>query len=216
MHWIKGYGSDPQVQREVAGLRAEAFVAALLERGRRQHSDWQLWHGVLLVFEDGTASEFSVEVDHLLVTNTQVFVIETKWKSGTVIAQPTAAQWQVSTPHGSGTMRNALAQAKQTAKVLRQQWQLDVPVIPLVAIHGQSTRIEEGPGNVVEAENILQVLQAFDSTASAQHLKRSDIAELLYRHRRTTPEAMQAHIARVQQAQLKAENKQYVDSASLN
>lgn len=216
MHWLRGYGRDPAVQREVAGWRAEAFVVTLLERARRLHLDWQLWHGVLLVFEEGTSDEFSVEVDHLLVTASQVFVIETKWKSGTIVAHPTAAQWQVCTPHGNGTMRNALIQAKQTARVLRQQWQLDAPVIPLVAIHGQSTRIVEGPGNVVVAEDILQVLQAFDSAPSEHHSTPTGLAAHLHRHRRTSQQAMRAHIARAQQAQLKAEKKHYVDTASLN
>jgi hypothetical protein len=214
MHWIGQYARDPDVQRQMAGRKAEAHVQQVLERVAVDYPNSRVLHGALLVFQGGTAEEFSVEIDHLFVTPSNIFLVETKYKSGAITPTADAKEWRVIAKDGSAsTMRNALVQAKNSVNVLRRQISLPVKPIPLVVVHGAEVRLIDAPGNVITADRLPQAIAAFVMTATATI--DPEIVLSRVRAQIATDEAsMTRHVARAAQARERAELQTIVDSAS--
>lgn len=213
--WLEQYANDPDTQRLLAGEKAEQLVAELVDGYRDQSADAQSLHGGLFVFHPGSINEFSVEVDHLLVTRRNVFVIETKYKSGTITATAGAAEWKVETAAGDGLMRNALKQAKNAARVLQQQLSLPCDIVPVVAIAGNDVRIVDGPTNVVAAHDLPGTLHAFEFMQEMRIANPEHVLVQLRKHLSTDPAARQRHIARAEAARIRGEMAEIVQAASL-
>lgn len=68
----------------------------------------------------------------------RLYLLETKYKSGTIHADADAPQWQTICAQGiNGSMRNALLQAKNTALVLEPEVRLPCLLVLIVVIHGR-------------------------------------------------------------------------------
>jgi hypothetical protein len=215
LHWMERYARDPAIQKKMAGIAAERYVQRLIEEYRQDCPGSRALHGKLFVFHANTPEEFSVEADHLLITERNIFVIETKCKSGTVSAQVDASTWKVSSPHGDGDMRNALQQAKNAARVLQRQAALPCELIPLVAIKGNDVTIVDGPTNVLVAAHLINVLRAFEHGKPDPILDPASVTALLLPHMHDDPAAMARHIQRAKAAKARAQMTAIVNAASI-
>jgi len=161
------------------------------------------------------SNEFSVEADHIVITERNIFVIETKCKSGTISAGADSPRWKVSSHHGDGEMQNALKHAKNAARVLNREANLPCEIIPLVAIKGSEVQILDGPSNVSAAENIIAIMRAFEQSKPHPKLDPTAIQALLQPYISNDQTAMERHIERAQAARKRAEQAEIVAAASI-
>lgn len=207
--WIEEYSTDPDVQKELAGANAEKFVKKLIEATKKDYSAGRSLHNALFVFHKDTAEEFSAEADHILITRRNIFIIETKYKSGVIFADPDTPRWRTSSPHGDGSMRNALLQVKNTAKILSREFSLAEKIIPIVVIQGKNVSIAQGPGNVVAAHDLMCAIHAFEEHGESNpHLNPDDIAKKLLKHCASDSASLKKHISRIRE---KTEHMKSVD-----
>lgn len=208
--------SDPTIQMKLAGLKAETYVQKLLEKFLKESPDCRVLNGSLLVFKEGSTDEFSAELDHVLVTQRHIYVIETKYKSGTISANADSPTWNVSSSDREGSMRNALIQAKKSIALLRRELDISEPVIPLVAIYGKNVKVVDGPSNVVVADNLLSAIQAFETLPQRDFLLSPTAIEAKFLARTTAdPSAKERHIARANVAKAHHESAGFVQAASI-
>jgi hypothetical protein len=201
-------------QRRIAGHRAEVQVRRLVRQLARQLQARDL-HNVLLVVNRGQPDEFSMEIDHLLITRHNVFVVETKYKAGRVLVDEAAPEWKVEGAR-SGSMRNALLQAKNTCRQLRRHLNTSVAPIPVVVISSaQGTTVVSPVSNVVTPDGLADVITALDQNAPAGDL---DSGALLARIAETVDRsafARRAHNARANAARRRQEEDTIRHRASL-
>ncbi len=215
--WIALYSADPQVRRELAGKRAEATVKNIIELLRPAYAPCEALHGALFVFNRGTPNEYSVEADHILITAHNLFLIETKYKSGTIHADPDSPAWQTETGAGPGVMRNALRQVKNAARVLETEFADMPPIVPLVAIHGEDVMIVGGPGNVVNACELPQAIEAFEfSNQQRTALNPSTVLKALQSRVSTDAIDWERHVTRADAARYRAELREIVRTSSID
>lgn len=216
LHWLEQNYNDPHIQKIQAGHSAERYVQKIIEAAALRYPGSRSLHGVLFVFNAGTAQEFSAEADHILMTQNQLYLIETKFKSGTIHADPQTPQWQTVCAQGNkGSMRNALHQAKNTANVLKREAHLPCPMVPIVVIHGRETRIVDGPANVVNVVDLIKLLDAFELARQQGPIKPDEVATQLMQFATTESGALARHIERAEQARLRADLRTIVQSSSL-
>lgn len=215
IHWIGQYALDPDVQKKIAGINAERFVRSLIEDSHQHFPGALSLHGKLFVFNADMPNEFSVEADHILITERNIFVVETKCKSGTISAGADSPRWKVSSKQGASEMQNALKQAKNAARVLQRQANLPCEIVPLVAIKGSEVQVLDGPSNVSAAENIVDIMRAFEQSKANRILDPTAISALLHPYIRSDQTAMERHIERAQAARKRAEQAEIIEAASI-
>ncbi|SFB38155.1 Nuclease-related domain-containing protein [Collimonas sp. OK607] len=216
LHWMEKYSKDPAIQKKMAGIAAERYVQKLIEDCRKKELPVsRSLHGKLFVFNEHTPNEFSVEVDHLLITERNVFVIETKCKSGSLSAGADSPTWKISSPYGDTDMRNAPKQVKNATRVLQHQAALPCELIPLVAIKGNDVKIVDGPTNVLVAADLVNVLRAFERDKPQPTLDPASVTALLLPHMNDDPAAMKRHVERANAARVRAEMTEIVHAASI-
>lgn len=214
LYWMQAFASDPEVRRRSAGKKAEKYVMQLINANLHRYPDAASMHGPLFVFNEGKDDEYSIEADHVLVTQHHAYVIETKYKSGRVQAVADAIAWQTANERGQGSMRNALAQAKNSAKFLERECGLPNSCIPLVAIYGKDTEIVDGPSNVAVASEIIKVIDAFEMAATGARIHPTQIIDKLTQFETKDKAAFERHITRAARAGAKAERETIVRNAS--
>ncbi|HEY8100248.1 MAG TPA: nuclease-related domain-containing protein [Burkholderiaceae bacterium] len=213
---------DPDTAKLRAGKEAEDYVQALIDSYVQNNPTHQALHNKLFVFNAGMPNEYSAEVDHLLITQRNLFLIETKYKSGTIHAVHDAKEWRTVShanddgQQRSGEMRNALLQAKNTAKVLTREFSLPTKIIPIVAIYGNDVSIVNGPSNVVAADKLIDVITMFERHANGNtDLDVEDIATTLLGQCSRDPAALEKHKACAQGKGEQREIEQFVQNASI-
>lgn len=213
--WLEEYADSPDIQKINAGSQAERDVAVLLAQHQHRYPSSLILHGSLFVFNAGTKDEFSAEIDHLIITKSNLFVIETKYKSGTIFAVEDKQEWQVQGKHGFGTMRNALSQCKNTCRVLVKQFDLEFSPIPVVVIVGNDVNIAEGPGNVLALENLIPAIDGFDFNKKSAALNPEQILERISRFIDNSDDARKRHNERANLAGYKHRISNIVKASSL-
>lgn len=216
------------VQRKIAGLEAEEQVGDIIDDVRADIGG-SVRHGMLLVFRPGAKNEYSVEIDHLLVTKRNVYVIETKYKSGRINALESSARWTVETAHATSDMRNGLRQVKNTIETLCRSINAfkGVRVVPLVAVVGNNVEIINGPSNVLEASRLRRVVDAFEANTKGGDIDVDAFIAAVQVHVSTDKKAFVNHVARAntkeaewreqaRKEQEQAEFKKIVNEASIN
>lgn len=216
IQWIKDCYNSPDVQKKLAGIKAEQYVQKVLKMGQSRYPEAQILNNVLFFFNAGTATEFSVEVDHLVITQRNIYVIETKRKSGTIFADANSREWKVVTAHGESSMRNALLQSKNAVRVLHQQFALPFPPIPMVAIMGNNLNIVGGPGNVFDAQLVISAMDGFDYAQKEIRINPKEVLDRLTPFIVTDALAKKRHIERANLAGYKATIANIVNTASVD
>ncbi|MGZ3240475.1 MAG: nuclease-related domain-containing protein [Burkholderiaceae bacterium] len=214
---------DPNTAKERAGKEAEDYVQALIDSYVQHNPAYQALHSQLFVFNAAMPNEYSAEVDHILITQRNIFLIETKYKSGVIYAVHDAKEWRTAShpdddgQQRTGEMRNALLQAKNTAKVLAKEMHLPTKVIPIVSIYGNNVSIVDGPSNVVAADNMINAIAMFERHANGNiELDVKDIATTLQAQCSTDPQALEKHKARAQGKGEQREIERFVQNASID
>lgn len=211
----------PESLKRKAGIEAEEDVKERLNFYRELNINafgkTELLHGQVFVFNDGKSNEFSVEVDHIVVTRRHIFLIETKYKSGTIHVIADASTWATASASGhDGSMRNALLQVKNTARILLRELKLPVSPIPIVAIYGNDVEIVGGVTNVVVTKELIDTIKRFDaSEINAGQLNPSELANLFVAHADQSPEALDKHVNRIRLSQAKEEERKFINSSSI-
>ena len=96
-------------------------------------------------------------------------------------------------------------------------------LIPLVAVVGHQLAIENGPSNVVTANDLITAIDAFELMAQetaeesgiTTRVYPDRIAAELMRHISTEPSALERHTERAEQARLRSDLRTIAQSASL-
>lgn len=214
--WLVDTARSPEGQKNLAGAQAERKVRHIIDRSIVRDVPGKTLHNALFVFNTGTDNEYSAEVDHLLITDRNIYLVETKYKSGTIVAEADAHQWTVRTASGESTMRNALKQAKNTAKQLRKHFRLPKEIVSVVAIYGNDVVLENAPSNVVPYDQLQRFISAFErQTANQATIDQQSIYSLLSNTVASDSLAKKRHIERIQQKRMNADDRQIVRSASV-
>lgn len=213
--WIDRHCATPSFQKKLAGMQAERFVEKLINRNLPRYANSVALHGALFVFHPGGNNEFSVEVDHMVITESNIFIIETKYKSGLIDASPLAQAWKVTSHQKEDTMQNALKQVKNAVRVLERQWALPSKIVPLVAIKGKDVTLLNAPANVVLADDILKVIDAFEASKPNSSLDPAMVKALFIQHQSYDKNAMERHIGRAQAAKMRSQMAEIVETASI-
>lgn len=216
--WIDDYYRDPVVQRKNAGSRAEHAVSNLLDKFASPYGKSRPLHSLVFFFHQDTASEYSAEIDHLLITRKHIYLIETKYKSGKIAVDAESESWVTTTRSGvQGKMRNALLQAKNSARILQRECNLPVSPIPVVAIHGNEVEISGGVSNVVATHNLLDFIKLFETTGkNTEELNPDGLAETLIRFSSKDAEALERHVQRIKAAEERRAQERQINAASID
>ncbi len=119
-------GPVPQSYAKRRGEAGESAVNELL--GKDEDGVRYVFPDYLIAWENGSA-----EIDHILVEERGVFVIETKTYAGTVYGSEEEREWRCVTRGGNvHTFYNPLMQSRKHAEVIRRILPKAVPVYPLV------------------------------------------------------------------------------------
>ncbi len=198
--------------KQEAGWRAEQYVNSLLTKFIADECPSRTClHDTLVVFNADLPNEYSAEVDHLFIGMHNIYLIETKYKSGVVSADANSPIWKVTKGEHSRPMRNALLQAKNTARVFSKEFNLPCKIVPIVAIRGTDVSVIEGPSNVVVATDVVKTIKAFEhSSTGSPTIHPQEITRLILSKskKKTTGKYFDRHIDRIQAKTAKREAEQ--------
>jgi hypothetical protein len=205
--WVQRNFEAPDMQRRLAGLNAEKVVAGVIETLLKPMTRGEAVHNALLVFNSGSLDEYSIELDHVLATDKNVYVFETKYKTGDIYAHQAADEWVISTKHGDVTMRSPLKQAKNAVRVLRNQLNIDsqVNLVPVVVFVGKDTKIFDGPSNVVSIDQLPHFVDSLETETQSNPMINK--AELIKRIRDLSDWGGEAYKSHIQRAELTASRR---------
>ena len=139
--WIKQRSSLDDLRAE-AGLHAEEVVRHVLEAYCLANPECRVIHNGKFEFNVHTAKPTRLEIDHLLITDKTIFIIETKFKSGEITALEFEPRWVIKNGNDMRTMANALKQAKRQNSILKRHFDSNLPIVPLVATPTQAKPIQ--------------------------------------------------------------------------
>ncbi|WP_322046628.1 nuclease-related domain-containing protein [Paraburkholderia sp. J67] len=212
---VTRYCESPDGQALGAGYKAERKVKGFVSKIARA-TKGRDFHNLLVVVNKGTSSEFSMEMDHVLITERNVFMLETKYKSGTVFVNADAPVWRVQSRHGESSMRNALLQVKNTCKQFERFVAPGVAPIPIVVITSDNeVTIDGGISNVVTPENLPAVIAAFDRKFSTRTLDSAALCNALLSKVDGSAEARRRHKERANSAKTRAQDESITGRASI-
>ncbi|MFZ6774411.1 nuclease-related domain-containing protein [Undibacterium sp. SXout7W] len=195
-----------QQKREQAGESAELAMQKDINDLLVQYPGATALHGSLLVFHRGRRNEFSIEVDHILITKKHVYVIETKYQSGDIYPSPHKSEWRVRTRYGEKFMRNAFKQAQNHQNVLSDQFQIDTGMIPLVAIVGKSVTLHDPDMNVFFQPELAEVIAYFEGFGRSQ-FRPKQLAKRFSYLASDAPDDWERHVHRARRAKSHAQSR---------
>ena len=205
-----------EVQQLLAGKEAEAAIAKLVKTHFTAANGWATFENSLFVFNAGMQDEWSTEVDLIVVGARAIYLIEAKYKSGTVQAHPDEDEWTVVNGDRTSTMRNALRQVRKQCNALENNLKIEhARFIPIVAFYGKQLQVH-GPSNVVAYERLPQVILSFENGLPSVDAHDCVIAaDVLAGARTQDAQAMERHIARAQDKQAVEGHQETVRKAVL-
>jgi hypothetical protein len=217
--WMERTFNSPEVQQKRAGLRAEKAVEDFIDRNIASGVSGLALHNQLLVFKSATPSEHSVELDHMLITKKNVFVIETKYKSGEVSVDTQSDEWSVVASHGKSTMRNALNQVKNSIKTLKSNIGVldSLSMVPVVVFVGSDLKIRNAPSNVVALDGLASFIAHFElASHSTGTIDQDVIEQTIKKYADSSDLARQNHIHRIHSKVARNDAESVYKSASID
>jgi len=122
---------------------------------------YQLLKNVTLRTDDGTT-----QIDHIIVSQYGVFVIETKNYKGWIFGREHSKTWTQSIYGKKNTFQNPLHQNYKHTKTLQKLLDLgDDKVFSVVVFVGESTFKTDMPDNVVRPRGLIKFIKAHNSVA---------------------------------------------------
>lgn len=194
--FLKEHAEDESLQKKLAGKHAENVVGKYLDKMAANNGGAAI-HGALFCFCINTRAEYSIEVDHVYVTSSNVYLIETKYKSGTIVADRDSHSWAVVRNNKKTNMRNALHQVGNAARVLEKECGL-VDVVPIVVIVGNDVRVESKVPNVVSLGDLPGLVDSYEILARGHRtMNPHELTQRLNQLRTNDPEVFKRHVARI-------------------
>jgi hypothetical protein len=186
-------------QQILSGVNAEKTVKNLIEAIAPSKNGWSTYHNILLVFNKGLPTEWSREIDHLMIRNNSVYIIETKYKSGTIYANKDYDTWRVENNDQESKMRNALKQVIKACEIFDREFNLpNFTAVPIVAIVGNNVKIVNAPTNVVSYLDLVSVISAFELNHNNK-INTSELINSLNKFIATDKQYFERHIKRAEE-----------------
>lgn len=156
----------------VKGWFGEKFVA-LLFRLHLPRDTYQVYHNVTLPTEDG-----STQIDHIVVSPSGIFCIETKNMRGWIYGSEKQATWTQVIYRKKTSFQNPLRQNYKHTEILRTLLELPPDSVHSVVVFvGESTFKSDMPPNVTYCRGctdyILRFSQPLFDEAQLQHIHQS-------------------------------------------
>lgn len=193
-----------EYQELVSGIKAETTVKKFIEDIALSKNGWLTYHNILLVFNKGLPTEWSREIDHLLIRNNSVYIIETKYKSGTIYANIEYDTWRVENNGHESKMRNALKQVIKACEIFDRVFNLpNFTAIPIVAIVGNNVKIVNAPTNVVSYLDLGTVISAFELNHQNNKINTRELINSLNKSIATDKQSFERHIKRAEEVKRK-------------
>lgn len=203
-----------EYQQLLSGIRAENTVKKFIEAIAPSKNGWSTYHNILLVFNKGLSTEWSREIDHLMIRNNSVYIIETKYKSGTIYANIDYDTWRVENNGQESKMRNALKQVIKACEIFDREFNLpNFTAIPIVAIVGNDVKIVNAPTNVVSYLDFGTVISAFEFNHENKKINTSELINSLNKSMATDRKSFERHIKRAEEVKRKDGYKKIVAGA---
>lgn len=191
------YASKPFERRanKNDGSAGENQVIALLNKRFKGDKTMYILNDLTLPFEDG-----STQIDHLVISQKGIFVIETKHYSGWIFGAPNAPQWQQVLYKVKTSFQNPLRQNYKHIIVLKNYLK-DMPDVyqSIVCFTGSAEFKSPMPDNVLYSQYLIDFIDEFkkDVLTLEQVLL---IIGTLYMYRLSkTKETYNQHVAYLQQ-----------------
>lgn len=159
--WTQQSSSVDDLRAE-AGLHAEEVVRQLLDAYCLANPECRVIHNGKFEFNVHTAKPTRLEIDHLLITDKTIFIIETKYKSGEITALEFEPRWAIRNGSDMSTIANALKQAKRQHSILKRHFDENLPIVPLVAIVGNTTLKRHNIHHVCVPEQLPSLISMFN------------------------------------------------------
>lgn len=190
---------DDELQRKQSGIYAEATVSTAIDNHVVPVFGGEALHGGVFVFQDRNGQEDSCEVDHIVVTPKNIYLIETKYKSGTVQVTLDTEFWNVEGTRGKSVMRNAYRQAANSSRLLQRVFGMPL-VTPLVVIVGDDLALTyaNNAHSVLRPEDLANYIQGIEERTPSATWDWQQVLEKFHASRSTDPRVLDLHIQRVQ------------------
>ena len=159
--WVQRSKTVDDLRAE-AGLHAEEVVRQLLDAYCLENPEFRVIHNGKFEFNIHTGKPTRLEIDHLLITDKTIFIIETKYKSGEITALEFESRWSIKNGDDLSTMANALKQAKRQNSILKKHFDTNIPIVPLVAIVGNTTLKRHNIHHVCVPEQLPSLISMFN------------------------------------------------------
>jgi hypothetical protein len=201
-------------QQILSGVNAEKTVKNLIEAIAPSKNGWLTYHNILLVFNKGLPTEWSREIDHLLVRGNSVYIVETKYKSGTIYVNKDFDTWRVVNNEQELKMRNALKQVIKACEIFDREFNLpNFTAIPIVVIVGNDVKMVNAPTNVVSYLDLDTVISAFELNHENKKINTSELINSLNKSIATDKQYFERHIKRAEEVKRKDGYKKIVAGA---
>lgn len=208
--------NTPDFEKKEKGVQAEATVRNYLTSSFSPEKGWRVFNDCLFVFNRDQENEWSAEVDHIVVGGRAIFLVETKYKSGTIKATADATQWEVTRFDRSSTMRNALKQSQNSTRALSQQLGIHgANFIPVVAFVGEDVQVINAPSNVVHYPDLANVIVSIDNTIEYKGMNHEYAVQIIAQSCAKDRGAMKRHILRAKEKAAENARKQTFENAAL-
>jgi len=155
---------------QLRGWNGERIVANRLREGLPE-PNYFIFNNVYLPTADGTTTQ----IDHVVVSEFGVFVVETKNYSGWIFASSDSKVWTETFPKSKHTFQNPLRQNYRHVCAIAENLGLPKDFIRgVVAFTGGEFKTEMPPG-VVYARGVVRHIRSFETCI----LKRKEVAQIV-------------------------------------
>lgn len=179
---------------EEKGTQGEQFVART-ELGRLPLDLFFVFNDVILPAANGTT-----QIDHVVVADQGVFVIETKNYQGTIYGNERAAEWYQYLGDQKYPFHNPLHQNYGHVKSLSENLQLPESVfVPIVVFPNQTKLNIETQNMVLQSYELADYIRNYTSDSLLSEEEKYNACEVLRKGRSIDPVSRQEHIRQVQE-----------------
>ena len=151
------------------GARGEKIVASRLRDGLPE--EYQILNDTYLPLPDGTTTQ----IDHIVVSQYGIFVVETKNYSGWIFANENSANWKQTIYHCKHSFQNPIIQNQHHIRALSDNLKIPRDYFKnIVAFTGSCDFRTEMPVGVVYSRNAAQYIRSF----TTPRIKQSQVTEI--------------------------------------
>ena len=179
---------------EEKGVEGERFVATI-ELGRLPHDLFVVFNDVILPTGDGTT-----QVDHVVVADQGIFVIETKNYQGAIYGNDHASEWYQYLGDQKYPLHNPVHQNYGHVKSLSSNLQLPESVfVPIVVFPNQTKLNIETQNTVLHSYELADYIRNYTSAFLLTEEQMNRACEALRNAKSFDPTVRQDHIRQVQE-----------------